>query len=260
MSETVTCPGCGAPNAAPTDHCKQCNLPLAGVPLDSAATARASEPAPPPPPPPAPVREVSGFDPGPRPVRRTRARAASAPTFHRGIVFAVGLVVVGALAYYAVTGFRQTHFPEVPGANPELQKRADLARRVIEQDSTNVMARIELANVLYDTANWAEAIVHYRSANRLDPQRATTVVDMGVCYFNLGQGAVADSLFQHALTLDPKQVIAIFNLGIVAESQGRNEDALRWFERAIQVGVRPDMKEMVEQRIRDLKGKIGGGN
>ncbi|MFM7232527.1 MAG: hypothetical protein ACKO3S_11140 [bacterium] len=64
MSETVTCPGCGAPNTAPSDHCAQCNLPLAGVPLDSAATAKAAEPVPPPPPPPpAPVREVSGFDP-----------------------------------------------------------------------------------------------------------------------------------------------------------------------------------------------------
>jgi cytochrome c-type biogenesis protein CcmH/NrfG len=161
------------------------------------------------------------------------------------------------IVYFAAQGFWRSNVVPVAGAQPEQQQRADLARQALEQDSTNVAARIELANVLYDTGNWSEAIIHYRSAERLDPKRATTVVDLGVCYYNLSQFAAAESLFHHALTLDAHQVFALFNLGIVAESQERWDDALGFFHRAMRAGPPETMKEPLQQHLQTVMAKTG---
>jgi tetratricopeptide (TPR) repeat protein len=271
MSETIRCPSCGAGNPAGAEACAQCNFPLRRD-LPASAEKRdaippAVEPAAPAPAAPrsaaalpepeAPESAVSGFDPGPRPVRRRRPRPEAMQPVQMQIWLFAGAAILMGIVYFALQGFWRSNAVPVAGAQPEQQQRADAARTVLERDSTNVEARIELANVLYDTGNWSEAIIHYRSAHRLDPKRATTVVDLGVCYYNLGQFAAAESEFKHALELDPHQVFALFNLGIVAQSQERWEEALDYFHRALRAGPPEEMKGPLEQHLQTVMAKAG---
>jgi cytochrome c-type biogenesis protein CcmH/NrfG len=240
MPETLRCPGCGAENAPGAESCAQCNFPL----VDRSVSTPAAEPE-------------FKFDPGPRPVRRQRERSGSMEPIQMQIWLFAGIAVILGIVYFAAQGFWRSNVKPVEGANPQQEQRADAARAVLAKDSTNVMARISLANVLYDTGNWSDAIVHYRSALRLDPNRATTVVDMGVCYYNLGRFAAAESLFQHALVLDPHQAVAMFNLGVIAESQERWDDALTQFHRAMQSGPPDEMKQVLQQHIQEAMAKTG---
>ncbi|MCE9628332.1 MAG: tetratricopeptide repeat protein [Candidatus Eisenbacteria bacterium] len=266
MSEQVLCPDCGALNPAGGEACSHCNYPLTDAipaapakPREAAAEkpvepAPAPAPAPAPPKPSAPVR---GFDPGARPMRPRRARPDSMQPVQMQLWLVAGVAVVLGILYFAAQGFQKTNEPVIAGANPQLQQRADLARKTIERDSTNLMARIELANVLYDTANWSEAIIHYKSAMRLDPMRSTTVVDLGVCYYNLGQFAAAETLFTHALTLDPKQAIALFNLGIVAMSREQMAQATEYFHRALEANPPEEMKNLIMQNLEKTMSATG---
>lgn len=248
MSEPVICPDCGARNPAPAEACSQCNFPLTGVPRPGASPAPAA---------PEPAASVRDFERGPRPARPRPPRPAAMQPVQMQLWLVAGVAVVLGVLYFAAQGFQKTNTPVVAGASPQLQQRADLARATLAKDSTNLMARVELANVLYDTANWSEAIVHYKSALRLDPMRSTTVVDLGVCYYNLGQFAAAETLFTHALTLDPKQFIALFNLGIVAESQDQHEKATTYFHRAMEANPPEDMKQMLVEHLQTVMGKTG---
>jgi tetratricopeptide (TPR) repeat protein len=273
-SETIACPSCGTRNPAEAVACAQCNFPLRNDPaaVDAAADAAASatvmrEPTPQEAEATATTSEdpevaatetsASGFDPGPRPVRRARPRPAAMQPIQVQIWLFAGAAIVLGIVYFAAQGFWTSNAVPVAGARPEQQQRADLARQVLERDSTNLEARIELANVLYDTGNWTEAIVHYRSAERLDPKRSTTIVDLGVCYYNLGQFAAADSLFHRALDLDSHQVFALFNLGIVAESRERWDEALGYFHRALQSGPPDAMKPPLQEHLQAVMAKAG---
>ncbi len=270
MSDTITCPGCGAANAADATKCVQCNYPFVDAFPRATGPAPSTPPAGSPPkemaltpaeaPQPKPATsgpEVRGFDPGPRPVRRNRARRDAMQPIQMQIVAAVAIAVVVGLVAYAAKGFMKTNAPAVAGADPQMQQAADAARAILERDSTNVAARINLANVLYDTANWGEAIIHYKSALRLDPQRITTVVDMGVCYYNLGQSEAAESLFTHALTIDSAHPIALFNLGVVSEGQSRWEDALGFYHRAVQANPPAEVRSVLEEHIKTVMAKTG---
>jgi cytochrome c-type biogenesis protein CcmH/NrfG len=277
MSDTITCPSCTHVNEPGATICAQCNFPLVDGPPQAAPAHVMS-------PPPVEAEDEAPDDPAPsapaaapsapaahempaidrrrmRPIRPRRPKPAEQALQTQLVVGLGGLAIVITILWVAWQGFHKNNAPEqaVPGATQEQMNAISLARGELDRDSTNVNAQIALANVLYDTANWPEAIVHYKSALRLDPTRVTTVVDMGVCYFNLGDATTAESLFDEALTMDPRQPIAMFNLGIVAESRGDNKRALDFFQRALHSSPPPGMTEALNASIQRVQGKAGGG-
>lgn len=253
MAETQNCPSCGAVNPADAAACSQCNFPLGdAAPSRSSPGADAASPEPSAQEPRAPVTV-------PRPLRPRRPRPDAMQPVQMQLWLVTGVAVVLGIVYFAAQGFWKTNVKPVEGATPEQQQRADLARRTLDKDTTNIAARIELANMLYDSGNWSEAIIHYKSAERQDPMRATTVVDLGVCYYNLGHFDEAESLFTHALTLDPNQSVALFNLGIVSEGQSRWDKALDYYHRAMQANPPEGMRDALLQHLKTVMEKTGKG-
>ena len=80
---------------------------------------------------------------------------------------------------------------------------------------------------------------------------------MGVCYYNLSHFAEADTLFEHALLIDPNQPVALFNLGVVAESQERYPEALGFFHRAMQANPPEGMKQPLVEHLKTVMAKTG---
>jgi len=152
--------------------------------------------------------------------------------------------------FYAVKGYwKNNQPPVVEGSSEDQQKLAAQLHEALAKDSTNVEARIALANLLYDTGNWSDAIVQYRSATARDSTRVTAVVDLGVCYFNLGDTAEAEKLFRLALQRDPHQTVALFNLGILSQQRGDHKTALAYFHRALLSGPPEEMKPALMQAM-----------
>jgi Flp pilus assembly protein TadD len=161
-----------------------------------------------------------------------------------------GTFAAGLLIWTAIDANRKRSAPApVAGSSPEQQKMVDEARTAIASDSTNIEAHTALGNVLYDTGNWSEAIVHYRAVMRRDSTRVPPMVDLGVCYYNLGETPQAEQLFLKALTLDPNQPIALFNLGIVSERKGRPDEARAFYDRALKNAPSEELHHAVEDAI-----------
>jgi cytochrome c-type biogenesis protein CcmH/NrfG len=244
MSESK-CPSCGARHTADAAFCPECNFPL----RESSPTPVAAE---------ASSSGKSDFVLPPRPQRPRAPRPAAMQGVQVQIWVATGILVVAAIVYMAMQGFHRTNASrQVEGANTQQMQEVEFARRQIATDSTNVNARITLANLLYDTANWGEAILQYRAAERLEPRRVETVVDMGVCYYNLGEFAHAESLFTHALSLQPDQPVALFNLGIVAETREEWQLAADWFHRALNANPPEHMRQPLMEHLQTVMAKTG---
>jgi tetratricopeptide (TPR) repeat protein len=231
--------------------CSQCNFPLQDVapaPIEPAPVGSTPEAMPE-----IDIRRM-------RPIRPRRPADPQQQQQVQLVVVLGGLAVVLAILSVAWQGFQKNNAPApvaVEGANPQQLADINLARNQIKADSTNINAQIALANVLYDTANWPEAIIHYKSALRLDPTRVTTVVDLGVCYYNLSDIATAETLFTRALTLDPRQPIALYNLGIVAENRGELDRALKFYHGAMQANPPQGMGEGLDAAIQRVMDRLG---
>jgi tetratricopeptide (TPR) repeat protein len=241
--------------------CAQCNFPL--LPHSTPVPEPAAEPHAPEPAAPAGTPGVEagrGFDPSIRRMRPIRPRPPRGPQaqLQMQLWLVLGSVAVLLVLFTAYQGFRKNNTPApVEGAKEDQQHMADMARAELAKDSTNVNARILLANVLYDTGNWSEAIIHYKAARARDPKRIETLVDLGVCYYNLSHPDEAMGLFKEALALEPDHPIALFNMGIVAEGQGRMEDALKYYHHALQSHPPEGMGEPLQQAIQRVMAKLG---
>jgi cytochrome c-type biogenesis protein CcmH/NrfG len=247
--ENISCPDCGFLNPAGSTSCWRCNYPL---------VARATPTATPAPDPPAEAAaaEAPAVPRPARPIRPRRPRPQQPLQMQLWLFF--GAVAALVVIFTAVRGFHATNFKPVEGAKPEQQQVADQMRTRLERDSLDVQARITLADVLYDTGNWREAITHYTVAARLDPQRPATFVDLGVCYFNLGDAARAEELFRKALELNPSVPQALFNLGIVHEQRQDWSGALGFYQRAAETGPPGTMSQPLQEAIARVNAQAAG--
>jgi Flp pilus assembly protein TadD len=167
--------------------------------------------------------------------------------------------VVAVLVVFAALNYRQRPEQPVEGSNPEQQKRANELAGILARDSSDIAAHVELGNLLYDTGNWSEAIVHYRAALRRDSSIVTALVDLGVCYYNLSEPDEAERLFRLALAREPRQPIALFNMGIVHERRDDLEAALGYFQRSAQASPAPNMQAPLDDAIARVRQKLGRG-
>ncbi len=251
MSETIHCPDCGHHSPAGSTYCERCHFPLV-----EGAAGPETEPAPPPVESTPPDAEAPLLIRRVRPIRPRRPRPQSNVAL--SLWLGVGAFLALLLVLIAVQANLARNDPQVEGSNGEQQKAADAFRAALERDSTDTRARVGLADILFDTGNWSEAIIHYRSAVRADSSLITAIVDLGVCYYNLSVPQEAERLFHLALAREPHQPFALFNLGIVHERRGDTEGALEYFHRALQASPPDNMKPAVMeamQRVVEASGK-----
>ena len=256
MAESIPCPDCGHPNAPGSASCEACNFPIVA---ESQVAAESSSP-----PPPERMRTEQGrtirgpgpvsfnpLPPRPRPVKRSRATQSLPLWLMFGFMSAVAVVFI------AIKANVDRVSPPVAGSNVDQQQMADQFRATLAADSTDLEARIGLANTLYDTGNWADAIGHYERGIGLDSTRVGAIVDLGVCYYNLGNAMEAERHFKLALARNPHQPVALFNLGIVSEGRENWEEALKYFHRAIETSPPEGMREPIVAAIARVAEKTG---
>ncbi|HYM79799.1 MAG TPA: tetratricopeptide repeat protein [Candidatus Limnocylindria bacterium] len=259
----LTCPDCGHKNPPGSESCEVCHYPLVtedvGPPtIATPAPPAASTPATPPAesapatPPPAggapPLRRM-------RPIRPRRPRPE---TTALSLWLGFGGFCILILLYIAIQANVERARTPIAGSTQAQQQRADELRTALDKDTTNTQAHVALGDVLYDTGNWSEAIVHYRAALNRDSSLSHALVDLGVCYYNLGETTEAERHFRLALERDPHHPVALFNLGIVHERRSEWDQALQYFHRALQSdppeGMRPPLVEAMA-RVQEKTGK-----
>jgi cytochrome c-type biogenesis protein CcmH/NrfG/ribosomal protein L37E len=255
-SDVNRCHDCGRENPADATECAQCGFPLrehAGESDTKPAASKASGTisAGPGRPPTVP-RDASVRRPRRRP---TRANPVDQTSMQLWLIF--GVVAAAVLIYFAVKSNVDRVSAPVEGSNPAQQILADSLLHELSHDSTDVATRVALADLLFDTGNWSDAIVHYRSAIAKDSSRTHAIVDLGVCYYNLGDPQQAERCFELALVRDPNQPIALFNMGIVYERRQDFRRALSYFHRALQAGPPDGMAQPLVEAIKRVQEQLG---
>lgn len=248
MSEPIRCPDCGHPNSPEAAFCEACHYPL------SEAAGLAATPG----------REVRGparsSEEHPTIARRRPVRPrmpAQQPGLVLSLWLGVGAFCALLLVFFALRANLERAKPQVEGSSAEQQQLADRLHAALERDSTDTHARVALADLLFDTANWSEAIIHYRSAVRHDSSLVPAIVDLGVCYYNLSVPLEAERLFRLALAREPAHPFALFNLGIVSERRGELRQALEFFRRVEQSNPPENMRPALAEAIRRVSAQAG---
>lgn len=124
-------------------------------------------------------------------------------------------------------------------------------------DPKNVVARVDLGNLYFDSERFDLAIPWYEAAYKLTPNDPNLSTDLGVSYLYTDKVDLAIAQFEKSVAADPKHLKSWLNLGI-AKAMAKNPPDVKGGEAAWQkvIEIAPGSEEAkkAQQGIDAIKG------
>jgi tetratricopeptide (TPR) repeat protein len=111
-----------------------------------------------------------------------------------------------------------------------LQEAERLYKKLLEENVALYTGHIELARIYESESRWDEAVVERRSAVDVDPDDPSVVFDLGLTLANAGRDSLAEDALRSALAANPREVRALYVLGIVSARLNHASEARAAFE------------------------------
>jgi len=128
----------------------------------------------------------------------------------------------------------------------------------LKSDPNNAELLANVANVYYDTHQFATAIDYYQRALQVKPDNASVRTDMATAYWYTDNAETAITEFKRALSYEPNKANALFNLGIV-EWQGKMdvEAALSAWQKLLETNPNYENKAKLLDLMAQVKKHSG---
>ena len=133
----------------------------------------------------------------------------------------IGMVLVAVLA---VLTWRQSHM---------YRDMETLWRTTLAKNPKAFLAEINLAYLLYQRGNTAEAVVHFEKALALQPDSVDVHSNLGAALLSLGQIDEAIAHLRRATEIQPRAANAHNNLGNALLRKGQIREAVVEFQKAV---------------------------
>ena len=168
--------------------------------------------------------------------RREKTFEEEPQTRYAWIVYAIAMLLVGALAGYVLsataargpsagyTGGPAATAAGGSGASVVDEVALKSFRAILARDPRNVQAAVGAANMLYDARRYEEAIPLYQQALEVDASDIDVSTDLGTALWYTGRADAALAQYAVSLGLNPAHAQTLFNIGIV-RSDGKKDYA-----------------------------------
>ena len=144
--------------------------------------------------------------------------------------------------------------PEAGDEQREFKEILEQFKRGIEQnlDSEDYQAHYDLGIAFKEMGLLDEAIAEFQKALRAPEGRLRTSEALGLCFFDKGQHAIAETVLRRAVESleggDEAKIGLLYWLGRASEAQGKDGDAIGSYERALAVDIRfMDLSERIHR-------------
>jgi cytochrome c-type biogenesis protein CcmH/NrfG len=198
------------------------------------------------------------------------------------IVFAVAGVLFGVIVGWVLGSQQALSRGPVAAAAPAAQsapsqaaqqgsravpldaERVKALEAVARQNPKDIQPRLQLGNMYFDAEQYKESIDWYEQAfalNRKDPNLST---DLGVAYYYTNQPDRAIQQLEHSLSIDPKHVKTLLNIGIVrAFGKQDLEGAAKAWEQVVAIDPNSQEGQAAKKGLEGLRnahppGTTGG--
>ena len=165
---------------------------------------------------------------------------------HRRIYSIVGFVLLVLLILGLAVGCGETEEPTATSA-PHTQKPPE---PTVPPTESAEDPRQEVDD--RQQSELDSAIEEHSQAIAIDPQDTEAYYHRGLAYVTTGQYDQALADFGKVLELDPANASAYYVCGQVYAELGEREESIAYLERALVLGLSPEMEQYAEEILKEL--------
>jgi tetratricopeptide (TPR) repeat protein len=142
----------------------------------------------------------------------------------------------------------------LPSGPIQTQNEIRLLQNAVMQNPKNIVAWINLGNMLMDSSHFQEAINAYQKALELDTKKVDVMVDMGTCYRGIGMSDRAVEEYRKAIAINPRHLYAHRNLGtVLLFDLGNKKEGIKELEEYLSLSPNAPDANQIRQEIARLK-------
>jgi tetratricopeptide (TPR) repeat protein len=178
----------------------------------------------------------------------------SAPWSSKSILGVAVVIACAVIAYEVIT--ERISGPEPAsqplsslGDNSQMQLELKELEGRLAANPEDMALTLQLANLLHDAAIYERAISYYKAYLEKNPKDANALVDLGICYKEIGDFIEAKKKMKEALKVVPKHLNAHFNLGIVCLSEGSIQESNEWFTKTVALDPVSEVGKRAQQLL-----------
>jgi len=131
------------------------------------------------------------------------------------------------------------------------QKLAELENAVKENPSDTIALR-QYADYLTASHKMDEAIPYYHKILEINPKRADIHFSLAIIYFNKQNFEQCKNENTEVLKFDPENQMALYNLGAIAATQGKKQEANEFWNKVISIDSHTETANLARESLSKL--------
>jgi len=147
-------------------------------------------------------------------------------------------------------GIAQGGAPRMP---PQIVQMVQAYKAALAKNPNDLDANIGLGNLEFDSGQWLKAIDYYSRALTIDGKNADVRVDRAIAYHATGHNDTAKKELLRVTREKPDHKNAWLNLGVVNHELGNRAEAVRAWERYLELDPNGEHAATIRQEMETLK-------
>jgi tetratricopeptide (TPR) repeat protein len=192
-------------------------------------------------------------------------------------IYLYGILVVAAVALLIIVGVRETsNSSELPistdGSMPdddvhkqlknqmntspgkenvseEYRKKLSELKEAVDSNPSDTLAMRNYADFLSASHKMYEAIPYYEKILEVNPKRADIYFSLALIYYNKQDLVKCEQLNNNVLSFDPKNQMALYNLGAIAATQGKTDKAKEFWNKVVSINAESETGKLAKESL-----------
>lgn len=192
-------------------------------------------------------------------------------------IYVYGILAVAAVALLIIVGIRETSnssevqistdqsmpdddvhkqlknqmntSPGKENVSDEYRKKLSELKEAVESNPSDTLAMRNYADFISASHKMNEAIPYYEKILEVNPKRADIYFSLALIYYNKQDLVKCEQLNNNVLSFDPKNQMALYNIGAIAATQGNKEKAKDFWNRVISINSESETGKLAKESL-----------
>jgi tetratricopeptide (TPR) repeat protein len=142
--------------------------------------------------------------------------------------------------------------PGKENVSEEYRKKLAELKEAVDSNPSDTLAMRNYADFLSASHKMNEAIPYYEKILEVNPKRADIYFSLALIYYNKQDLVKCEDLNNSVLSFDPKNQMALYNLGAIAATQGKKDKAKEFWNKVVSINAESETGKLAKESLGKL--------